>query len=1023
MNILYKFFASIITTIVLLTIYAIAASVGTFIENDFGTSIAKYLIYDSWLFNVLHFLLVINMIVVFFKYKMFEPKKLSMFLFHFAFIVIIVGAAITRFISYEGIMHIREGGTSSKILSLKSYLQIEINNGEFVYRSETPAHFNAVSGNKFSDDIDFDNTKFSIRLKEFIPNAVENVVADQNGKPIIVFTFLNNNIRHEVNIKYGETKWVGDQFFCFAVNPSQNAFYLDYVNDTLYFMSNEPVSFSMMRDTTTGTFDAKVLHPMQNGYLYNWGTNALVLNRLYPKAKMELKSMGIKSNGGQNALIFDITNGKQTSELLIFGRDNSVGNKESTTIGKYKIDISYGSKEIVLPFSLTLNDFVLEKYPGSSSPAAYESFVTLTDERVSKVEEHKIFMNSVLEYDGYRFFQSSYDQDEGGTVLSVNHDAWGTFLTYLGYALLTIGMFISLINKKSRFRLLDKKMKELDMPKTLVLVLGLFVATQFSAKAQSNEDLPLIDKNHAAKFGQLLVQDKGGRIKPVNTLTSELLRKLTRRSTFNGMNSDQVYISIMLRPDLWAKTPIIKIKHPELVKRFNAQNNLVALSDMFDKNANYILTNEVKQAYSKGGGKQDMMDKEIIKLDERVNILYSTLSGRFLNIFPERSSENEEWVNVNNVQLDSTVVYLVLSKYLTEVEKAVASGNWSGADNALAEIVKYQAEHGANILIDSNKIKAEVFYNKSSIFRHLFEFYFIIGLFYLAYLILIILIPKLNFKYIDLSTRILIYIGFAAHTFGLALRWYISGHAPWSNGYESMIYISWVTMLAGVVFASRNKISLASTTILGGIVLLIAHLSWIDPEITNLVPVLNSYWLTIHVAVIIASYGFLGLGAILGFVNLVLMIVKSEKNQERINRNILQLTYINEKSLIVGLYLLSIGTFLGGVWANESWGRYWGWDPKETWALITVVIYAIVVHLRLIPALKGIFTFNFLSLISFSAVVMTYFGVNYYLSGLHSYASGDPVPIPDSVYYVAVTVIVLANIAYIRDKKFEIDVE
>jgi len=326
-------------------------------------------------------------------------------------------------------------------------------------------------------------------------------------------------------------------------------------------------------------------------------------------------------------------------------------------------------------------------------------------------------------------------------------------------------------------------------------------------------------------------------------------------------------------------------------------------------------------------------------------------------------------------------------------------------------------------LINKNKIKAEIFYTKSAIFRHLFEFYFIIGLFYLAYLILIILFPKLNFRIIDFSTRGLIYIAFAAHTFGLALRWYISGHAPWSNGYESMIYISWVTVLAGVIFANRNKISLAATTILGGVVLLIAHLSWIDPEITNLVPVLNSYWLTIHVAVIIASYGFLGLGAKLGFVNLLLMIVKSGKNQERINKNILQLTYINEKSLIIGLYLLTIGTFLGGVWANESWGRYWGWDPKETWALITVVIYAIVVHVRLIPALKGIFIFNFLSLISFAAVIMTYFGVNFYLSGLHSYASGDPVPVPDSVYYVVITVIVLANFAYFRDKKFELKVE
>ncbi|MEN8119397.1 MAG: c-type cytochrome biogenesis protein CcsB [Bacteroidota bacterium] len=1023
MNILYKFFSSIITTVVLLALYASAASMATFIENDYGTSVAKYLVYNSWPFNVLHFLLVVNMIVAFFKYKMFEPKRLSMFLFHFAFIVIIIGAAITRFVSYEGSMHIREGDTSNKILTYNSYLKVEINNGESVYKSETPVNFNAISGNKFNDVIDFDNEEFTINLKQVIPNAVENVVAAENGEPIVVFTFLNNNIRNDVTIKYGETKWVGDQLFCFGINPPENAFYLDYVNDTLCFMNNEEVSYSIMRDSVVGKIDAKILSPLLNRFLYTWNTNALVLNKVYPKAKTELRSMGIKNNGGQNALIFDITNNNQTQELLVFGKDSYIGKQNNIKSGKYNIAISYGSKEIELPFSLKLNDFVLEKYPGSSSPAAYESFVTLTDNRYSKVEEHKIFMNNVLEYGGYRFFQSSYDQDEGGTILSVNHDSWGTFLTYLGYTLLTIGMFISLINKNSRFRFLDKKIKEFDMPKTIVLVLGLFLASQFNTKAQSTERLPLIDKSHADKFGQLLVQDKGGRIKPVNTLTNELLRKLTRRSTFNGMNSDQVYISIMLRPDLWARTPIIKIKHPELIKRFNTREDQVALSNVFDKNANYILNNEVKHAYSKGSGKQDMMDKEILKLDERVNILYSTLSGNFLNIFPEKSSENNKWVNVNDVKLDSSNVYMLLSAYLIEVEKAIKSGNWSEADNALSAIANYQEENGKSILINKNKIKAEVFYTKSAIFRHLFEFYFIIGLFYLAYLILIILLPKLNFKYIDLAARVLIYIAFAAHTFGLALRWYISGHAPWSNGYESMIYISWVTMLAGVIFANKNKISLASTTVLGGIVLLIAHLSWIDPEITNLVPVLNSYWLTIHVAVIIASYGFVGLGAILGFVNLVLMIVKTPKNFDRINNNILQLTYINEKSLIIGLYLLTIGTFLGGVWANESWGRYWGWDPKETWALITVVVYAIVVHVRLVPTLKGIFTFNFLSLISFSAVIMTYFGVNYYLTGLHSYASGDPVPMPNVVYYAVIVILIVANVAYFRDKKFEITAE
>ncbi len=1022
MNTLNKIFSSIWTAIILLAIYAISAAVATFIENDFGTSVAQYLVYRSWWFNILNLLLVINMIFVFFKYKMYEKKRFSMFLFHFAFIVIIIGAGITRFISYEGTMHIREGATSNSILTYESYLQIEINNGELVYKSETPVNFNVVSGNKYSDEIEFDGQKFNIHLKEFIPNAGEIIVEAEDGVPTVSFTALNNNTRHDLTMSYGDMKWAGDQLYAFGIDAPENAVIIDYQNDTLYFKVNKTVEYSAMRDTNKFASEAGVRTPLNRMFLYSWDNNALVLTKFYPKAKKKIVSGGIKSNGGLDAMYFDVSNNGQSQEVLIFGKSGYQGKANQTTIGKYKISIAYGPKEIKLPFSLKLNDFILKRYPGSMSPASYESHVTLNDPRYSLVENHKIFMNNVLEYDHYRFFQSSYDQDEGGTILSVNHDYWGTYITYLGYILLTIGMAWSLINKNSRFMQLSKKIKELNA-KNILLIIGLFIVSQYNTVAQDISQLPQIDKNHAAKFGALLVQDQSGRIKPVNTMTSEILRKLSRRSTFHGMNSDQVYISMMLRPDLWAKTAIIKIKHPELIKRFNAKDGFVALRDVFDQNANYILHDEVEAAYSKGPAKQNMLDKDIIKLDERVNILYSALSGGFLNIFPDKYSENHKWENIQSAKNDTTIIYALAANYIDALQNSVKTGNWQQADIALENIKKFQEENGKSVLVNPTKIKAEIFYNKSAIFRHLFEFYFIIGLFYLIYLILIILIPKLSFKYVDITTRWLIYIGFAAHTIGLALRWYISGHAPWSNGYESMIYIAWVTLLAGIVFANHNKIALAATTSLAGVVLLIAHLSWIDPEITTLVPVLNSYWLTIHVAVIIASYGFLGLGAILGFVNLILMIVKNTENKKRIDKNILQLSYTNEMSLTVGLYLLTIGTFLGGVWANESWGRYWGWDPKETWALISVLVYAIILHVRLIPKLKGLFTFNFLSLISFSSVVMTYFGVNYYLSGLHSYATGDPVPIPNSVWITLGIVLIVANIAYVRDMKLKVDTE
>jgi cytochrome c-type biogenesis protein CcsB len=251
------------------------------------------------------------------------------------------------------------------------------------------------------------------------------------------------------------------------------------------------------------------------------------------------------------------------------------------------------------------------------------------------------------------------------------------------------------------------------------------------------------------------------------------------------------------------------------------------------------------------------------------------------------------------------------------------------------------------------------------------------------------------------------------------MRWYIAGHSPMSNGYESMIFISWVTLLAGFIFSRKSAFALSATAVLAGMTLMVAHLSFMDPEITNLVPVLKSYWLTLHVSVITGSYGFLGLGAILGIITMILLTLTNSKNKDRISNTIDELTVINFRTITLGLYFLTIGTFLGAVWANESWGRYWGWDPKETWSLITVVIYALVTHSRMIPGMKDIYTFNLLSLFAFSSVLMTYFGVNYYLSGLHSYASGDPVPIPAFVYIAVSLLIALALVAYFKYNKLQ----
>jgi len=255
-------------------------------------------------------------------------------------------------------------------------------------------------------------------------------------------------------------------------------------------------------------------------------------------------------------------------------------------------------------------------------------------------------------------------------------------------------------------------------------------------------------------------------------------------------------------------------------------------------------------------------------------------------------------------------------------------------------------------------------------------------------------------------------------TLGLIARWYVSGHAPWSNAYESIIYVGWATVMFGLTLGRKSYLTIASTAFVAAIILWVAHENWIDPSISNLQPVLDSYWLMIHVAVIVASYGPFTLGMILGLTSLLLMVLTTKKNFKKMELNIKELTIITEMALTLGLILLAIGNFLGGQWANESWGRYWGWDPKETWALISIMVYAFVVHMRLVPGLRGRWGFNFAAVVAYASIMMTYFGVNFYLSGLHSYASGDVPVTPAFVRYIGIFVVLLSGFAYYKYRKY-----
>ncbi len=1016
MKFIFNVIASYITTFILVIIYLLVTAIATFIENSYGTPAAKYWVYNATYFNLLHLLLILNMLAVSYKEKLYNKRKLTIFIFHFGFIIVILGAAITRFYGYAGNMHIREGAMSNIITTTNNYLTINMDNGDFVLNEEIPIQNNYFSSD-FSRKIDFIDKEYTIKLKNFIPNAVQKVTRDDNGVPIVSFLFRTQNSQKVFMLAKGKTEFYFNNYFAFDEKADPNFFNFRYINDSLFFSFNKRVKLFSMSGTFIGMIPPDSLTLLNSGLLYQWENNTLILNSFIPKGKITIESDENKSNN--DALIFDFTGRQQTKEVIVWGTGGNKGKPSIFKIENNLCSVSYGSKEIELPFSLKLNDFQLERYPGSMSPKSYRSDVSVIDPNNSSQKDYLISMNKVLDYHGFRFFQSSYDTDERGTILSVNHDFLGSFFTYIGYALLAIGMFLSLFNKHSRLHYLSKKLNA-KTNKVPLLLIFFFVSTiSFS---QNSVQIIKIDKSHAEKFGSLYIKGGTDRVEPITTFTSEILLKLTHKSSFLGMNPNQVYLSMLTNQADWFKLPIIKVSDPSLVKRFNAQNNLISMNDLFNNDGSYVLNREVNAAYQKSPATRNEFDKEIIKIDERANVLYRTLNHSNFKIIPDKSTGNWNTPMVTQNDSNITLPNKLFSDYILSLKKSSDSNNWQLADSALKKLAEYQKNNMNKDLINENKKKAEIFYYKAAIFRHLFEFYFTIGLIYVAFLFFKILFVKIRLRWLDYFIRITLYLAFIIHTFGLGLRWYISNHAPWSNGYESMIYIAWATLLSGIIFSKKNKLVLAATTVLSGITLLVAHLSWMDPQITNLVPVLQSYWLTIHVAIITASYGFLGLCAILGLLILVLMIFVSPKNKERIAINIRDLSYINEMSLIVGLYLLSIGTFLGGIWANQSWGTYWSWDPKETWSLISILVYTLVLHTRLIPPLRSVFSFNLLSLLSISSIIMTFFGVNYYLSGMHSYGKGGGHPgIPSFVYYSLIIVFIISILSFNKYKKFLID--
>ena len=1068
------------TMTVLLLLFAISMAVATFVENAYDTDTAKTLIYNSTWFEILMLWLIVLFAANIKTYRLTKKGKWPLLLFHLAFIFMFIGGAITRYVSFQGQMPIKEKQTTNEIISDLTYFKLNVTDGMQTLRYDKYPYLMSYFNSKdtrwpfkrtFKQDYHFGDKVISLRTLDYIPLAKDSVEITESGKQMLNIVSIGQEGRLNNYISEGEIKNIDGTVFTFN-KPVPGTVQLMEKNGIITIDSPVDGQYMSMEGQQTGVVTDSGLLAQHSGEIK--GNEPSILNHralytvnnanfIVPKNAFKGKIVyynGDKGNPSDKNLLavvqLELSSGNERDTLLIKGGKGVTGFAKTVMINGLDVSLGFGSKILYTDFSLRCDDFLLDRYPGSNNPSSYESKITVIDKGTKK--QHHIYMNKVMDYRGYRFFQASYFPDETGTILSVNADRWGTNVTYLGYFLLFTGMFFTLFWKGTHFWKLNNSLKQMHtkrfilFPFLLLLIMGpgnSCLAQRTDSITHLTTSLPapgaqfakpgelgsnrIIDPVHAEKFGHLLVQDFQGRVKPMDTHTLELLRKLYKKDTYRkgtlSLSSEQWFISMQVDPGYWANEPLIKVGQKggdELISETGANaEGYTSYANLTDPNTGkFKLEKQYNQSFSKRKADQSNYDKGIIEVAERFNIFTSIAFGYYTQVIPVKNDPAQTWRSwiyssgENDVEIDQTA-YPLLTNYFNGVKEGLKTGNWNKADKSLEDISESQQVWGKKIIPPVSKINLEILYNHLNAFFWLMIVYSLLGMFMIILGFAEVFSSGSKYNHmIRILTKMLLVIMVVAlviHAVALAVRWYLSGHAPWSNGYEAIVFISGIGVLSGLLlYRNRNAFIPAAGALVAMIMMGFAHGgSMLDPQITPLEPVLKSYWLMVHVGIITSSYGFFGLSAVLSVISLILF---SAKSTNKATHSIKELTVVNEMALTVGIFALGTGTFLGGMWANESWGSYWSWDPKETWAFISVIFYAVVLHLRLVPKLRGKLTFNIVSLWAIWSIIFTYFGVNYYLTGLHSYAAGDPMPVPGWIYITAAGMLILSCVAYFRNK-------
>lgn len=621
-----------------------------------------------------------------------------------------------------------------------------------------------------------------------------------------------------------------------------------------------------------------------------------------------------------------------------------------------------------LGFEVSLKNFNVVNYPGTDAPMDYVTMLT------ANTQEIKVSMNNIGSFNGYRFIQSGYDSDMQGTTLGVYHDPWGIGITYTGYALLFISLIATMVSKKTRMRHLYRKALSLQGAKAWA-VTALLAVSSFATSANAQE-MVKIDGDIADDFGKICVL-YNSRITPINTVATSFVTKLCGKPTWDGLSSNQVFAGWIFDVPYWETVKMIEIKEKKAQELLGINGKWASFDDFWDSYNNYKLDAPLKKAYKDGDTK---LQKQLRDADEKFNIIRMLYGGEMLKMFPYTDKQGHmQWFApgqpLGNLKLDEKELVFI-KKSMDYLAESIITGDKARAEEIAKKIYSYQHVRGKAVVPTKFRIYTETFYNKTNAQR-------LPVMLYLTLSLLLAIVSTLSLdngkqKKTRLVSSVLTWVMLIHTTLLLALRWFVSGHLPMSNGYETMQFMAWATLIVTLVMQKRFLPVKQFGPLLSSFALLVAMITDGNPQITQLMPVLQSPLLSVHVMVIMFSYALFGLTALIGLQGLIAHHRKQEEKEQ-------QLAALSQFLLYPAVALIAIGIFIGAIWANVSWGRYWSWDSKETWALITMLIYSAPLHAD-IKWLRKAQHMHIYMLLAFLSVLMTYFGVNYFLSGMHSYA-------------------------------------